>query len=306
MKKLLLLLIGLHTCSLFSQKEKLDDLLSSISNESCNCIDSIQTFNQSKSELTAKISSCISKQVAVYQTGIKLKDIRKNLNDSVSEINIVINKGSKEYQKYYYEIERYLMENCTSLKEKIATEEKLSKNSLSESNKAMDLYTKGYEESKKGDFKKAVKESPNFAFAWDNLGLSYRRLNDFDKAIAAYEKSLSINPNGLMPLQNIAIVYQYKKEYQKAIVAYERLSDIDKNNPEVFYGIGNIYATALNDYEKGLDYMCKAYNLYIAQKSPYRTDAEKLINIIYSKMKAQKNIDVFNQVLENNNITPSN
>lgn len=46
-----------------------------------------------------------------------------------------------------------------------------------------------------------------------------------------------------------------------------------------------MYALHLNESEKGLDNMCKAYNLYIQLKSPYRTDAEKIIQMIYGQMK---------------------
>jgi cytochrome c-type biogenesis protein CcmH/NrfG len=37
-------------------------------------------------------------------------------------------------------------------------------------------------------------QDPEFAFAWDNLGISYRRLNNYDKAIDAYSKSIAIDP----------------------------------------------------------------------------------------------------------------
>jgi tetratricopeptide (TPR) repeat protein len=90
-----------------------------------------------------------------------------------------------------------------------------------------------------------------------------------------------------MPLQNIAVAYQYKKEYKKAIAAYEALALVDKDNPEVYYGIGQVYALNLNDYEHGLENMCKAYNLYIEQKSPYRSDVEKIIGFLFSEMKKQ-------------------
>jgi tetratricopeptide (TPR) repeat protein len=135
------------------------------------------------------------------------------------------------------------------------------------------------------------------------LGVNYRRLNKFEQAINAYEESLKIDPNGLMPLQNIAVAYQYKGEYTKAISAYQKLAIIDNNNPEVFYGIGNVYATYLKDYEKGLENMCKAYNMYIEQKSPYRSDAEKIINYIYSEMKKEGQEEKFNQILKANNIS---
>lgn len=134
-----------------------------------------------------------------------------------------------------------MMTNCASLKEKMASNEKQSSKSFSDNKKATEFYSKGLNESKNKNYEKAVeyfeiavKEDPEFTFAWDNLGINYRRLKNFDKAIEAYKKSLEIDPNGLMPLQNIAVVYQYKKEYYKAIKAYEKLAEIDKNNPEVF------------------------------------------------------------------------
>ena len=186
------------------------------------------------------------------------------------------------------------MENCIFLNEKIKNNEEQSNKSFSKNQKAIDLYSQGIDESKKENFKKAIeyfekalKIDPEFAFAWDNLGVSYRELNNYDKALESYEKSLEIDPKGITPLQNIAVVYQYKKEYQKAIETYKKLAEIDINNPEIYYGIGQIYSLYLNDYEKGLDNMCKAYNMYIKQKSPYRNDAEKVINLIYSEMKKQ-------------------
>ena len=73
------------------------------------------------------------------------------------------------------------------------------------------------------------------------LGLTYRYLNKLDDALIAYQKSLEKDPYGKMPLQNIPIVYAYKKDYNKAISAYKRLAEIDFDNPEVYYGIEQIY-----------------------------------------------------------------
>lgn len=321
MKKILFLFIfALSFIKGISQENKKlssEILLKELSENGCKCVDSIITYNKSKSEVAKDISDCINKQTGAFQMGSKLMEI-DNLKEKAEVVNgkkevnisININENSDEYKKYYYELERYMMNNCKSLKEKIATNEKQSSKSFSDNIKATEYYSKGLDESKKGNFEKAVqyfekavKEDSEFAFAWDNLGVNYRRLNNFDKAIESYKKSLEIDPNGLMPLQNIAIVYQYKKEYQNAINAYEKLAKIDENNPEVYYGIGNVYAINLKDYEKGLENMCKAYNMYIQQKSPYRADAEKIINIIYSEMKKQGKEEKFNQILKANNIS---
>jgi tetratricopeptide (TPR) repeat protein len=291
-------------------KDNSQILLKELSETSCSCIDKIDTKNKDPKTVALEVNKCIKEQIGAYQLGAKLMKI--DTTNLKSNINIAINENeeSDEFKKYYFEMERYLFENCKSLEEKIASYEKQTNKSISDNPRALGFYDKGIGKLKTQDFKKAifffkkaVKIDPNFAFAWDNLGISYRKINEYDKAIASYEKSLEIDPNGKMPLQNIAIVYQYKKEYQKAIDTYKSLAKLDDNNPEVVYGIGQIYAIYLKDYEKGLDYMCKAYIMYSNLKSPYRTDAENIINIIYKEMEKQDKVEKFNEILKNNNIS---
>jgi len=321
MKHLLLIIIiaSIYSRGVSQESNKSDaaTLLKELAENGCKCVDSIDTYNKSKDDVVKEMSKCINQQAGAFQMGsklMKIDDLKENAEviNGKKQINISIdvNENSDEYKKYYFEVERCMMANCSSLKEKIANNEKQSAKSLSENKKAAEFYSKGLDETKKENYKKAVeylekavKEDPEFAFAWDNLGVNYRRLNNFDKAIECYQKSLEIDPFGLMPLQNIAIAFQYKKEYSKAIEAYGRLAEIDKNNPEVYYGIGNVYATNLNDFEKGLDNMCKAYNMYVEQKSPYRADAEKMINTIFSEMKKQGKEEEFNKILKANHIS---
>jgi tetratricopeptide (TPR) repeat protein len=321
MKKLLILLLTICICHTgFSQKKEKsgkETLLEELSVNVCKCIDSISVYNKSRDEVAKEINRCIDDQTGAYQMGAKMMgidELAKNAEEKngKKEITISINmdKSSKEYKEYYYEMERHLMSNCKSIKDKIAANDKQSEKSYSEDPKAVGFYTKGVEESKKENFKKAIDYfekavaiDPQFAFAWDNMGLCYRKMENYDKALESYKKSLEIDPKGLMPLQNIAIVYQYKKEYQLAIEAYEKITEIDKNNPEIYYGIGQIFALQLLDYEKGLSNMCKAYNLYIEQKSPYRTDAEKLISVIFAQMKKLGKEEKFYEILKENNIS---
>ncbi|HLS31771.1 MAG TPA: tetratricopeptide repeat protein [Flavobacteriaceae bacterium] len=320
MKNLILfiLLIGVHSLG-FSQEIEFDekDILKEIAEQSCECIDSINTIDKSVAEKNAEISTCIDESTGAYQFLLKLNAANAQLESSEESEEIKIelnpNKDSEEYKSYYYEIERYLMSNCPALKTKMSDKQKLSEYSLSENDEAYYSYIKGIDEMQQENFDQAVKYfqhaveiDPEFAFAWDNLGLSYRNLNQFDQAIEAYEQSLTIDPNGMMPMQNIAIAYQYKKEYKKAIGAFKKLAEVDQSNPEVYYGIGTIYAVKLENYTEGLDYMCNAYNLYIEQKSPYRTDAENIINYIYQEMKKQGKEDKFDQILKANNISQSN
>lgn len=294
------------------------NFLKELSGNACTCIDSINTGRKSKDTISSEIHSCIDKQVGAYQMGIKIasiKDLEKTAKEGEDgkkkiDITINVNPDSKEYKEYYFEIERYLINNCKSIRDKIAANDKPTEKSLAKNDESRKYYNLGLDEAKIEHyekaieyFKKAVVFDPEFAFAFDNIGICYRKLNKFDEAIDAYEKSIKIDPNGITPLQNIAVAYQYKKEYKKAIKAYEKLSKLDAKNPEVYYGIGQIYAQYLFDYEKGLDNLCEAYNLYVAQKSPYRTDAETLIQNIYKEMKKQGKEPLFNSILERHHLT---
>jgi tetratricopeptide (TPR) repeat protein len=316
-----LTLVLLTTIAALAQEEttkevKLSDLKidfkKSTADGICKCIDSIDSGSKSRDSINSEIKACIDDKVMAYQMIVRLSAAQKEAEASgekSTNVEINTNKESQTYKKYFYELQEYLMDNCPALKTKLATNDRTSDYSLSKNEEAMKFYRKGLEETQKGDFeaailnyKKAVVYDSNFAFAYDNMGICYRRLNQYDAAIEAYEKSLKIDPNGTMPLQNIAIAYGYKGEFKKAIKAYERLAKITPNNPEVFYGIGLIYHSNLNDQEKALDNMCQALILYSEQNSAYRTDAERVISMIYKAMKDANQLEQFNAILKKHKI----
>lgn len=313
--KIILLMLFMFTFAMNGQdtpKIDKETLIKEYAGSACSCIDSIAIYNTSNEEVSKKVHDCIDKQIVSYQMILKISEASEMMKDTTKQtINITINSDSDsdDYKRYYYELERYLMKNCKALKRRIGTNNKKNEKSVSDNPEAVKWYNKGIKESENTHFekaikyyKKAVKLDPNFAFAWDNMGLAYRKLKKYNKAIIAYNKSLEIDPKGKTPLQNIAVVHVYTKEYDKAIEAYNKLAKLDNQNPEVYYGIGTVYFLYKNDNEKGLQNMCKAYNLYAEQKSPYRTDAEKIINHIYVKMKKNGNEKRFNEILKENHI----
>lgn len=108
------------------------------------------------------ISECIDKQIGAYQLRsklLKIDDLKKVAveKDGKKQVDVSfnVNENSEEYKKYYYEMERYMMSNCSSLKEKIASNEKQSAKSFSDNKKAIEYYNKGMDEVKK---KKTLKK----------------------------------------------------------------------------------------------------------------------------------------------------
>lgn len=316
MKKLMIFLFSVISISIFSQeketKEDVNKIIESIKKEiavkTCKCIDSVkdEVINRKRKENIEGINGCVKEYTGAYMLGKKLAAVDKTKD---SNININLDEKSQDYLDSKRELEDYLMENCESMKFVLATNDRENENSVSQNPKARDYYTKGVNQSNSKNYEKAleyfllaVKEDSNFPFAWDNLGYCYRQLGEYDKAIEAYKKSIELDPNHAFPIQNLAVAYTYKKEYQKAIDTFELLKKLDSENPEIYYGIGQIYFQYLKEYEKGLDYMCKAFNLYIKNNSPYRADAENIIRYNFTEMKKLGKEDKFYEILKANNI----
>lgn len=290
-------------------------LIRELSENACKCIDSLTASNKDKSAVVKEIHGCIDEQTRALQVGSmfsNLEELQKTAPEvnGKKQINVEFNtdKNSEQYKENYNKIERSLMSDCNSLKRLINTAE-TKDNKFSGNEDAIEYYRKAVQFSKNEDWNNAVKyyklaleKDPKFVYAWDNMAICYRRTGDYDNALNAYKKSLELDPTGKMPLQNIAITYLYKKEYQKAIDAYIDLDKVYPNDAEVYYGIGQIYAVHLNNDEKGLDYILKAYKIYNKEKSPYRTDAEKIIGIIYKRMKEKNDLETFSKILKKNDV----
>ena len=276
-------------------------------NAACMCIDSVDKAEKDKNKKIDGFSACIDKVVIIYQMMLKMSNASQAGKNNT--ISVAVDKESDDYRHHYFQIERRLMDSCNSLKQAISSNDEARQNSYSDNPEALKVYFEGVEFLKKEKyaecipyFEKAVALDPEFAFAWDNLGICYRRTGKLDKAEAAYKSSLKADPSGKTALQNLAVVYQMQKRDDEAIATYKQIVNYYPDDPEVYYGIGMVYFNNKKDWENALDNMCKAYAIYVAQKSPYRSDAEQIISLIYAQMKKENKEDKFNKILKDHNI----
>jgi type IV pilus assembly protein PilF len=74
-----------------------------------------------------------------------------------------------------------------------------------------------------GWFEKAVKEDPSFSEAYNNLGYSYEKLGDFEKAISFYRKALSnpLYPTAEKAYINMGNAYYRLGKYDGALQSYK-------------------------------------------------------------------------------------
>ena len=152
----------------YSQDKDNDNFVAAYSN-ACDCIAEISLEADDKNEL---IANCIS---------LSLEKLETN-QQSTSE---------QSPELYYKKIENYLVQNCESLKNIAFSENKKFKHASSENVLAQLAYDDGMEYINNGDaenaiqkFQKAVGIDPNFAFAWDNLGISYRKNQEYSFNLA--------------------------------------------------------------------------------------------------------------------------
>lgn len=289
-----------------------DKLLKEMTASACKCVQNISLKGKTTEEKAKEIHECLDSKTMAYQLSAKLMGAMDEVKKTkAKETTVSVSEKGDEYKKYYFELERELFETCPAAKELIASNELRTEKSHSQNDKAIEFYNKGVTAQNAGNtkqglklFKKAVKEDPNFAYAWDNIGIAYRKLGDYEKAIEAYNKSIAIDPSNKTPHQNKAVAYQYLKDWDNAILTYKELSKVDPDDPEVYYGLAIIYGTQ-KKLEQSLDSMCKAYNMYSNMHSPYRVDAENFISKLYHLMKEEGNEKRFNEILEENNIRTS-
>lgn len=309
MKKCILALTVVFSVYSYSQKTQLER----VSNESCKCIKNIRIDIKEKKKFK-EIKECITSA----NLSIQLLDglgIEKKLDSVVSnnaQIDSVFVDGDREIiidvDKDYREIEEYLLRNCEAMKTLMASRDLETRNSVSNRKKARKDYDRGQAFFSQGKYaiaiehyKNAVNKDSKFAFAWDMIGYSYRKLGEYDRAIENYKKSLEIDPKGKMPLINIAYAYEFKEEYDNAISAMNNYIRIYPKEAEGYYGRGRLFHLK-GDYENALDDTMNAYLKYIDAGSPYARDAEKNLGMFYNELEEAGKIDLFEKIAKKYNI----
>ncbi len=94
------------------------------------------------------------------------------------------------------------------------------------------------------NLREALRTDASVAGAWENLGLLYARLEQWDYAEAAYLQALAISPDAPTALTNLATLYDRTGD-TRAETVRERVAHVEQRNP--YYH----YFRALDDYRHG-------------------------------------------------------
>ena len=162
-------------------------------------------------------------------------------------------------------------------------------------------YNNGYHAFQSGDYRTAIKYyrkaiglDPKFVDAYDNCGISYRRLGNLDSAAYFYKESIKINPKTSIAHGNLAIVYTEKGDLENAIKEYEEIAKYNPNDPETPYGIAGIYLKA-GQNDKALIAAKKAVELFEKYQPQYVGDAYYYVGLSYLRLNDKKNAKEYMQ-----------
>jgi len=79
------------------------------------------------------------------------------------------------------------------------------------------------------DYLQAAQVAPDFALAYDGLGLIQMAYQNYDKAIALYNKALELDNSLLRVRANRGTAYQFIGEHQKAVADFTVIIETDKD-----------------------------------------------------------------------------
>jgi tetratricopeptide (TPR) repeat protein len=83
----------------------------------------------------------------------------------------------------------------------------------------------------------AKKKSPNLVRPYNNLGETYDKLGDYDRAISEFEAALKLNPNYFFALNNLGNIHGKKKNYPEAIAYFEKALKIKADYSPAHYNL---------------------------------------------------------------------
>jgi len=96
---------------------------------------------------------------------------------------------------------------------------------------------------------KMIKDNPQNAWGYLNMGSAWLCLDSLSKAEEAYIRALKINPDLILNLYRLAHVYRLQKKYDKAIGILKRIPEINQNETSAYYDLGVNYQSMGNQKE---------------------------------------------------------
>jgi tetratricopeptide (TPR) repeat protein len=122
------------------------------------------------------------------------------------------------------------------------------------------------------DYNRAIKIKPDYAIAYNNRGNAYNGLGNYRQAIEDYGRAIEIKPGYAIAYNDRGIAYGNLGQYQRAIEGYNEAIRLKPDYADAFYGRGVAY-TNLGQYQQAIEDFNRAIRLNPANFKAYNNMA---------------------------------
>jgi len=116
---------------------------------------------------------------------------------------------------------------------------------------------------------RAIELDPTDVRAYDDRGVAYAWLNQYERAIQDYNKAIEMDPTYAGTYESRGVAYAWLNQYERAIQDYNTAIKLDPTDIRAHTGRGVAYA-ALNNYERAIQNYDKAIELNTTYARAYR------------------------------------
>jgi cytochrome c-type biogenesis protein CcmH/NrfG len=125
------------------------------------------------------------------------------------------------------------------------------------------------------ELEKVVAGDPKNLQAWSMLANEYYDTDQPQKAIDAYGKALELGPNNPNLLTDQGVMYKRVGQYDKALANFEMAQKVDPKHLQSLYNIGIVYAEDLKKPDKALQ--AWTHYLELDSTSPAAQQVKRMI-----------------------------
>ena len=139
-------------------------------------------------------------------------------------------------------------------------------------------------------YRKCVTLKPDYADAYNNLGVALQNQNSQDEALQVYKKAILLKPDYDEAYNNMGGVLKKQGKLDESTEAYQKCISINPNNSQAYYNLGNV----LKEQDK-TDKAIEFYKKSISINPKFAEAYNNMGNVYKEQGKLKESIDCFNK-----------
>lgn len=170
--------------------------------------------------------------------------------------------------------------------------------------KGVEAFNSGNFDQARDHFQKAIETYPNYATAYNMLGLTFLKQKETARGQEAFEKAIKLNDNFADAYINLAKIYFHQQKYALSTPLLEKSVAAEPRNPEAFTYLAQVELLG-NNYEKTAAYARRVHELPHQEYAIVHFMAARALRALNRREDAVAEYKLFLQEASGNNATSS-